>query len=136
MIDERTKMELKDIPILEEPQLYIYVLLNSAGKVKVGVTKNIEQRVQSLSGSNSAGDKIIKCYCSSVTYLYTLEKIMHEKMAKYRISGTEWFFYKNKPDGELLYSSAVNLLERLMSSDDCQKCNDLRKQFNEKKENL
>lgn len=134
MIDERTGLELKNISILEEPQLYIYILLNTAGKVKVGKTTNIAQRIQSLSGSNSAGDKIIRCYCSSATYLYSLELIMHETMKKYRISGTEWFYYEAGPDGELLYSSTINLLERLMNSNDYQKCNEIRKKFNEKKE--
>lgn len=136
MIDERTKLELRDIPILDEPQLYIYVLLNSAGKVKVGITTNIFQRVQSLSGSNGAGDKIIRCYCSPATYLYTLESAMHVKMNKYRISNTEWFYYKGGPDGELLYSSAIKLLERYFSSDEYNHCNEWRRNKEKKEKSI
>ena len=38
MKDIRTGKYLKDIPILEEVQTYIYVMLNDAGKVKIGKT--------------------------------------------------------------------------------------------------
>lgn len=134
MIDQRTKQELKNIEVLKDPLLYIYILLNSAGKVKVGKTTNIAQRVQSLGGSNGAGDKIIRCYCSEPTYIFNIEFIMHEKMKKYRIPNTEWFYYDEGPDGELLYSSAVGLLERLTSSKEYEKCNLIRKKVYEEKE--
>ena len=31
MIDIRTGKDLKDYPILEEPKLYVYIMLNDAG---------------------------------------------------------------------------------------------------------
>ena len=127
MIDIRTGKDLKDYPILEEPKLYVYIMLNEAGKIKIGKTKNIQQRYMSLCGSNSAGDKIIKVCVSPSSYLYTLEQIMHDKFNKYRISNTEWFYYKKDPSGEFLFDKAVNKLRQLFSSTDYEKCNNLRK---------
>jgi len=43
---------LKSVPILEDGQMYIYVMLNSNGNIKIGKTTNIIQRLKSLSGSN------------------------------------------------------------------------------------
>ena len=103
MIDKRTKKDLKDYPILEEPKLYIYILHNQGGKIKIGKTKNIYQRYQSLSGSNCAGDHIDMVMCSPSTYLYTLETIMHDKFDKYRIPNTEWFYNKEDPTGDKLF---------------------------------
>lgn len=127
MIDVRTGKDLKDYPILEEPKLYVYIMLNEAGKIKIGKTKNIQQRYMSLCGSNSAGDKIIKVCVSPGSYLYTLEQIMHDKFNKYRIPNTEWFYYKKDPSGEFLFDKAVNKLRQLFSSTDYEKCNNLRK---------
>ena len=127
MIDVRTGKDLKDYPILEEPKLYVYIMLNEAGKIKIGKTKNIQQRYMSLCGSNSAGDKIIKVCVSPSSYLYTLEQIMHDKFNKYRIPNTEWFYYKKDPSGEFLFDKAVNKLRQLFSSTDYEKCNNLRK---------
>ena len=127
MIDIRTGKDLKDYTILEEPKLYVYIMLNEAGKIKIGKTKNIQQRYMSLCGSNSAGDKIIKVCVSPSSYLYTLEQIMHDKFNKYRIPNTEWFYYKKDPSGEFLFDKAVNKLRQLFSSTDYEKCNNLRK---------
>jgi hypothetical protein len=102
-------------------------MLNDVGKVKIGKTKNIEQRYQSLCGSNGQGNKIVKLCCSPSTYLYTLENIMHDKFNKYRIPNTEWFYNKMDSTGELLFNTAVNELKLLFSSTDYKKCNELRK---------
>lgn len=133
MIDIRTEKDLKDYSILEEPKLYIYIMLNEAGKIKIGKTKNIQQRYMSLCGSNSAGDKIIKVYVSPSSYLYTLEQIMHDKFSQYRILNTEWFYYKKDPTGDFLFDKAVSKLNQLFSSADYKKCNDLRKKLCEEK---
>ena len=133
MIDIRTGKDLKDYPILEDTELYVYIMLNDAGKIKIGKTKNIQQRYMSLCGSNSAGDKIIKVYVSPSSYLYTLEQIMHNKFGQYRIPNTEWFYYKKDPTGEFLFDKAVNKLRLLFSSIDYKKCNDLRKKLCEEK---
>ncbi len=133
MIDVRTKKDIKEFPVLEEPKLYIYVFLNDAGKVKIGKTKNMQQRYQSLCGSNSAGDKIIKVCCSPSTYLYSIESIMHDKFNRYRIPNTEWFYDKEDVTGELLFNKAVNELRLLFSSTGYKKCNALRKKIHEEK---
>ena len=127
MTDIRTGKDLKDYPVIEEPKLYVYIMLNDAGKIKIGKTKNIQQRYQSLCGSNSAGDKIVKVCVSPSSYLYTLETIMHEKFDRYRIINTEWFYDKEDITGERLFNSAVNELKLLFSSASYKRCNNLRK---------
>ena len=133
MTDKRTGKDLKDYPILEEPKLYLYVLHNKAGKIKIGVTKNILQRYQSLSGSNSAGDCIDMVLCSPSTYLYTLETIMHNKFKQYRIPHTEWFYDEMDSKGEQLFERACEELKFLFSSTDYKRCNELRKKMYEDK---
>ena len=129
MIDKRTGKDLKDIPILEEPMLRIYIMLNSEGRVKIGKTKNIYQRYQSLCGSNSQGIDIISCLVSPSTYLYTLETIMHDKFNKYRILNTEWFYNKEEPSGERLFEIICKELRLLCSSDSYKRCNEIRKEY-------
>lgn len=131
MIDIRTGKYLKDYPILDEPKLYVYIMLNNAGKIKIGKTKNIQQRYISLCGSNSAGDQIIKVCVSPSSYLYTIEQIMHNKFNKYRIPNTEWFYDSSDCSGESLFNSAVNELKLLFSSSSYKKCNNLRKLLND-----
>lgn len=127
MIDERTGKDLKDILILEEPELRIYVMLDEEGKVKIGKTKNIYQRYLSLCGSNSRGVNIIKILCSPSTFLYTLETIMHDKFSKYRIPNTEWFYDKEDSSGQRLFNDACEELRLLFSSDSYKRCNEIRK---------
>jgi hypothetical protein len=127
MIDKRTGKDLKDIPILEEPQLRIYVMIDGEGRVKIGKTKNIYQRYLSLCGSNGKGQNPVSVCCSPPTYLYSLETIMHNKFARYRIPNTEWFFNKENPNGEQLFEEACKELRLLFSSTDYKKCNELRK---------
>lgn len=135
MTDERTGKDLKELSILEEPMLRIYIMLNSEGKVKIGKTKNIQQRYQSLCGSNGQGNKITRVYCSEETYLYTLENIMHDKFASYRIPSTEWFYDEDDPSGERLFTNAVEELKLLFSSASYEKCNEIRKQLYETNRN-
>lgn len=130
MIDIRTGKDLNEYPILEEPKLYIYIMLNDAGKVKIGKTKNIQQRYMSLCGSNSAGNKIIKVCVSPSTYLFSIEKTMHNKFDKYRIQNTEWFYDPSDCDGEKLFNNVFNELKSLFSSDSYKRCNNLRKLLN------
>lgn len=129
MIDERTGKDLKELSILEEPKLRIYIFLNDGGRVKIGKTKNIQQRYQSLCGSNGGSFKITKSLVSPSTYLYTLESIMHNKFNKYRIPNTEWFYDKDDPTGETLFTNAAEELKLLFSSVSYKKCNELRKQL-------
>ena len=94
MKDIRTGLDLKMIPILEDEQVYIYAMLNTCNKIKIGITKNIQQRYQSLCGSNSQGNEILKVYVTEATYLNSLvdvgllefEKVGRESIYKnYRL---------------------------------------------------
>ena len=129
MIDVRTGKDLKELAVLSEPMLRIYVMLNSAGRIKIGKTKDIYQRYQSLSNSNAGGFAIIRCLASPSTYLYTLEHIMHNKFKKYRIPNTEWFYDPLDPTGETIFNNAVNELQAIFSSADYKHSNKIRKNF-------
>ena len=133
MKDIRTGRDLKEFPILEDPKLYVYIILNDIGKVKIGKTKNIQQRYMSLCGSNGQGNEIKKICVSPSTYLYTIESIMHGKFEKYRIVNTEWFFDKTDMSGERLFNDAVQELKLLFSSTGYKLSNNLRKEIHEKK---
>ena len=76
---------------LEDSQYYIYVIENNAGHIKVGVSKNVNQRLISLSGSNIGGNLINRIAVSSPTYLKSLEKTIHTHYNINRIKSTEWF---------------------------------------------
>lgn len=132
LIDERSGKDIDVLPILNDKQLYVYILQNTAGKVKVGVSHNLSQRIQSLSGSNGQGNTITHCYCSPATYLTTIEGIMHNRMKQCRIEGTEWFYYEDDPSGDILFDSAIELMEKLFSSTEYARCNELRKNYSSK----
>lgn len=124
--------ELKeDKPQLDDNQLYVYVLLNSPqGNIKIGKTTNIQQRHQSLQGSNGGGNKIIACYCSPATYMSSMEKICHAHYEWCRIQGTEWF------DGsKITFQEVVEYVDGLFSSKDFENCNALRKTIIEEMRN-
>ena len=117
------KMKLNNIPILDDGQVYIYVLLNSANSIKIGKTTNLPNRIQSLSASNGGGFEIIDYYCSPATWLHNIEKIAHEYFAYARMSG-EWF------DGtKVTFDSVVKYVDDLFKSKDYEKCNELRKKI-------
>ena len=129
MIDIHTGLELKNIPILEDEQVYIYAMLNTCNKIKIGITKNIQQRYQSLCGSNSQGNEIIKVYVSESTYLNNLEKMIHEHFGQFRLKKTEWF--ASNKSGILKYEEVIEYIEQLFSSADYKRCNEVRKRINE-----
>ena len=108
-------------------------MLNDVGKVKIGKTKNIYQRYQSLCGSNGQGNKIIKVCVSPSTYLHNIENIMHSKFKKYNISNTEWFLNKKDNSGEKLFNAAMEELKLLFSSTDYKRCNIVKQKFYENK---
>lgn len=121
------KKEIKDIPELTNGMVYIYVLLNSAGSIKIGKTTNLPNRIQSLSGSNAAGEKIVDYYCSPATWLHSLEKITHDHFGYARMSG-EWF------DGiKVGFDEVVDYVKKLFESDDYERCNELRRKIIEEK---
>ena len=122
-------IELKELPILEDGSYYIYCMLNSpAHNIKIGQTTNIVQRLQSLSGSNGGGNKIIKLALSDSTYVISSEKAFHEKFGRYRIEGTEWF-----NGSKLTFEEVVSEVENQFSTKSYKVCNEIRKKLAEKK---
>lgn len=122
MIDERTGLPLSSIPVLETGETYIYVMLNTCGKIKIGKSKNIQQRYLSLSGSNSQGNAIVKVYCSPPTFLHSLERILQNRFSAGRLKGTEWFLGQS-----ITFSSVTAALEELFNSKNYERCNEIRK---------
>lgn len=122
---------LKQIPVLEDEQLYIYVMLCSNGNVKIGKTTNIVQRLISLSGSNGYGEKITAIYCSPSTWIQSIESTCHNHYHYARIPGTEWF------DGHKVdFNEVVEYVDGLFHSKGFETCNELRKKIiMEKKDN-
>ena len=114
-----------DVPVLENGQVYIYVLENEPQhNIKIGRSSNMQQRIQSLSGSNSGGNHIIRCAISDATYLYTLEGILHNIYKEKRIQGTEWF-----EGEELSFFDVCTQVNSLFQTKDYIKCNTLRKNW-------
>lgn len=124
------KRKLNNIPVLEDGQVYIYVLLNSAGNIKIGKTTNMAQRIQSLSASNGAGESIVNYYCSPATWLSNIEKIAHEHFKYARMSG-EWF------DGmKVSFDEVAEYVSGLFESKDYERCNELRRKTIEEKRDI
>lgn len=108
-------------PLLEDGQLYIYVVENyPQGYIKIGKSTNIQQRLKSLSGSNGGGNKLVKVAISNPTYLYTLERIAHDYFDKYRIKNTEWF-------KDITFEEAIEFIDSQFNSSSYNICNESRK---------
>ena len=108
-------------PLLEDCQLYIYVVENyPQGYIKIGKSTNIQQRLKSLSGSNGGGNKLVKVAISNPTYLYTLERIAHDYFDKYRIKNTEWF-------KDITFEEAIEFIDSQFNSSSYNICNESRK---------
>lgn len=121
------KQYLNTIPVLDDGSIYIYVMLNSAGNIKIGKTTNVAKRLQSLSGSNSGGNKIVDLWYSPATWLHNIEKIAHDHFSYARLSG-EWF------DGiKVSFDCAVDYLNSLFAGKDYERCNELRRKIIEVK---
>lgn len=117
--------KLKEVKVLDDGQIYIYVMLNTQNRIKIGQTTNIQQRLASLSGSNGAGEKIITLYCSPSTYVKSMEKAIHDHFHKYRIDGTEWF-------DDLDFTEVVEHINGLFYTKHYIVCNNERKKIIEK----
>lgn len=121
---------LKSVPTLEDGQIYIYVMLNTIGNIKIGKTTDISQRLKSLSGSNGGGSKIIALYCSPSTWMQSMETTCHNHYHFARISGTEWF------DGTKVdFKEVVEYVDGLFHTANFQTCNELRRKVIENKKN-
>lgn len=120
---------LQYVPVLDNEQIYIYVILNSSGNVKIGKTTNIENRIRSLSGSNAAGERIISVYVSPATWIHSIEGTCHNHYHYARIGG-EWF------DGcKVEFDEVVEYVDGLFRTDGYDRCNKLRRQIIEGKIN-
>ena len=128
--DSKNVMGLKELPVLDNGRYYIYVMLNSPQQnIKIGITTNILQRLQSLSGSNSGGNKIVKLAVSDPTYVISSEKAFHNHYDRYRIPNTEWF------DGNKLnFEDVVNFIDKQFQMKSYETCNKLRKELYEKEQ--
>ena len=128
--DSKNVMGLKELPVLDNGRYYIYVMLNSPQQnIKIGITTNILQRLQSLSGSNSGGNKIVKLAVSEPTYVASAEKAFHNHYDRYRIPNTEWF------DGNKLnFEDVVNFIDKQFQMKSYETCNKLRKELYEKEQ--
>lgn len=124
MTDFRTNKELQDFPILKDGRVYIYIIENASGKIKIGKTTNIHARYQALCGSNGQGIEITQIFVSPATWLHSLERIMHEKFKAYRIPDTEWF-----SDETLTFEMVAQELCLLFRAEDYLLCNSVRKQY-------
>lgn len=122
--------ELKNVPVLDDGEIYIYVMLNyPQGNIKIGQTTNIQQRLQSLSGSNNGGNHIVKLYLSPSTYVISSEKAFHNHYDRYRIPNTEWF------DGnKLKFEDVVEFVDKQFKMKSYEICNKLRKELYEKEQ--
>ena len=70
----------------------IYFIKSESGHVKIGYTKNVENRIESFSTAHGGMGKLL----FTIPGNYELEKELHEKYKKYHYSN-EWFHI----DGEL-----------------------------------
>lgn len=128
--DSKNISELKNVPVLDKGEIYIYVMLNyPQGNIKIGQTTNIQQRLQSLSGSNNGGNRIVKLYLSPSTYVASAEKAFHNHYDRYRIPNTEWF------DGNKLnFEDVVDFIDKQFQMKSYETCNRLRKELYEKEQ--
>lgn len=114
-------IKMVNLPKIEDIQYYIYAIENELGYVKIGISQDITQRVRSLSGSNTGGNKIIRIAVSNPTYLKTLENTFHSMFNNYRIANTEWF-------KGITFDEIIIKMNETFNSDSYFKCNEMRKQ--------
>lgn len=115
-------MSLKGLKKLKNGKAYNYILLFSSGNIKIGLTTDIENRIQQLSNSNSGGYKLENYYISKPNYIAnTVEKYMHFLYKNNRVEGE---FFEN-----LNFEDVCNTLENIMNSNDFKISNQVRKEF-------
>ena len=120
---------IKNIPVLDNSQIYVYVMFNDLTQnIKIGKTTNMFQRLTSLSGSNGAGGKITKLYCSPATYVKSIETTCHNHYEYARIPKTEWF-----KGTHINFNEVVEYVDSLFKTQNYKTCNELRKRIYAKK---
>lgn len=114
-------------PALSDGRAYVYVLENEQ-YVKIGISSDFRQRLQSLSGSNSGGHRILRCAVSQPTWIAgTLERLAHQKFDGCRANG-EWFWnaMHSAPQEGITFEEAVSYIGSLFLSRDYGRCNEER----------
>lgn len=101
--------DIKKLPKLTD-KYYIYIIENSNDKIKVGRSKNIAQRINSLGHSNSGGNSFIRVAISTPTKCKKAEKWIQGKFAKNNIKGSEWF---EGVSFETMLMDSIEILEYL-----------------------
>ena len=120
--DKSNIYSLKQLSPVPDTQLYLYVILNSENRIKIGRTTNPLNRIISLSGSNTGGAKICKIACTEQsTYVLTLENALHSHYNYYRVKGTEWF-------ERLDFDEVVEYINSLLSKPTFEMCENIRKE--------
>lgn len=105
----------------DKHQIYIYVIENSEGKIKIGKTTNPANRINSLSGSNTGGASIVRvAVMEEPTYILTLEDTLHNHYNYQRIPNTEWF------EG-LIFDEVITYINGLLQSKQFDTCTKVRK---------
>lgn len=92
-------MEIEtEIPTKQKDEKFVYFILNSDDhSIKIGVSKNPEQRKKRLEFASGNYLEVVKILESDTPYI--LEKHLHHKFRLFRINNTEWFrFDKNIQD--------------------------------------
>ena len=105
----------------DQYRIYIYVIENSEGKIKIGKTTNPSKRIDSLSGSNAGGASITRvAVMEEPTYILTLEETLHTHYNYARIPNTEWF-------NGLIFNDVVAYIDDLLKSKQFDTCTKVRK---------
>ena len=101
-------------------------IYDSSGKALI---KHIEDRLRSLTGSNSAGKTITKIAISEPTYLRTIETNAHNHFNPARIEG-EWF------NGKIItFEDVIFYIDSIFNSDRYPILNSMRKKYSYSKRN-
>ena len=112
-------IDMIHLPKLDN-EYYIYIIENSSKHIKVGISKDVCTRFNSLSGSNAGGNTLTKFAISEPTYLKTLEKIIHNHFDSNRLKGSEWFT-------NISFDTVVDYINSLFNSKSYIRCNECRK---------
>ena len=84
----RVRQEVEQKPQMESVKEYVYLIYNSMGNTKIGISTRPSQRLKNLQIGSAYELKLLATRESDKAP--TLEKSLHEKYEKYHVRG-EWF---------------------------------------------
>lgn len=105
--------DIKRLPRLDNAY-YIYIIENSHDMIKVGRSKNIAQRINSLGHSNSGGSEFIRVAVSTPVRQKKAERWVQNKFTRFRVQGSEWF---GGVSFEEILMQAINIVDYLEDKD-------------------